>query len=120
MRISDWSSDVCSSDLHRGDFKAAFDAGSALGPVGASVAVKALGIHATYLVDAEAEKLKRFEQAPKLAKAAVKPLPDEPTSPYRTAFPLSPYSQGFSTPQALNQDTPGKVRGYLTAARARA
>src|SRR3546814_1202483 len=102
MRISDWSSDVCSSDLgdcepfpddkraaallkaagkaapkldatalaaalqdawrafHRGDLKAAFDAGSALGPVGASVAVKALGIHATYLVDAEAEKLKRF------------------------------------------------------------
>src|SRR5690606_17654387 len=33
-------------DFHRGDFKAAFDAGSALGPVGTSVAAKAMGIHA--------------------------------------------------------------------------
>src|SRR6188768_3904878 len=37
-------------DFHAGDFKAAFDAGDKLGPAGASVAVKALGIHATYLV----------------------------------------------------------------------
>ena len=51
--------------FHRGDFKAAFDAGEKLGPVGASVAVKALGIHATYLVDDDAEKLRRFEQAGK-------------------------------------------------------
>src|SRR5690606_41335501 len=72
--------------FHRGDFKAAFDAGSALGPVGASVAVKAMGIHATYLVDDEAEKLKRFEQAAKLAEAAVKALPDEANSHYRHAF----------------------------------
>src|SRR4029450_5682443 len=48
--------------FHRGDFKAAFDAGERVGPIGASVAVKALGIHATHLVDNEAEKLKRFEQ----------------------------------------------------------
>ena len=45
--------------FHEGDFKAAYDAGVALGPVGASVAVKAIGIHATHLVDDEAEKLKR-------------------------------------------------------------
>ena len=46
--------------FHRGDFKAAFDAGEALGPAGASVAVKALGIPATYLVDDDDEKLKRY------------------------------------------------------------
>ena len=33
--------------FHRGDFKTAFDAGEKLGPIGASVAVKAIGIHAT-------------------------------------------------------------------------
>src|SRR3546814_13941577 len=101
MRISDWSSDVCSSDL---------DAGSALGPVGASVAVKALGIHATYLVDAEAEKLKRFEQAAKLAEAAVKALPDEANSHYRHAFALGRYSQGLSIAKALKQGIAGTVR----------
>ena len=40
--------------FHRGEFKVAFDTGEKLGPVGASVAVKAIGIHATYLVDDEA------------------------------------------------------------------
>src|SRR3546814_9549495 len=107
MRISDWSSDVCSSDL---------DAGSALGPVGASVAVKALGIHATYLVDAEAEKLKRFEQAAKLAEAAVKALPDEANSHYRHAFALGRYSQGLSIAKALKQGIAGKVRESLDEA----
>src|SRR3546814_13770884 len=113
MRISDWSSDVCSSDLHRGDFKAAFDAGSALGPVGASVAVKALGIHATYLVDTEAEKLKRFEQAAKLAEAAVKALPDEANSHSRHAYPLGRYRQGVSIAKQPQQGTAGKVRESL-------
>src|SRR5688500_12839022 len=41
--------------FHHGDFQAAFEAGEALGPLGASVAVKALGIHATYLVDRSEE-----------------------------------------------------------------
>ncbi|MCW5582047.1 MAG: hypothetical protein KIS72_11960, partial [Luteimonas sp.] len=63
--------------FHRGDFKAAFEAGEALGPIGASVAVKAIGIHATYLVDSDAEKLRRYELAARLAEAAVKALPDE-------------------------------------------
>ena len=40
--------------FHRGDFKAAFEAGEALGPVGASVAAKAIGIHATYGMDVQA------------------------------------------------------------------
>ena len=60
--------------FHRGDFKAAFDAGDKLGPVGASVTVKAIGIHAAYLVDDEAEQLKRYEQAAKLAEAAITKL----------------------------------------------
>ena len=102
--------------FHKGDFKAAFDAGEALGPLGASAAIKALGIHATYLVDDEAERLKRYEQAASLAEAAVKALPDEANSHYRHAFALGRYSQGISIAKALKQGIAGKVRDALDAA----
>ena len=102
--------------FHRGDFKAAFDAGEKLGAVGASVAVKAIGIHATYLVDDEAEQLKRYEQAGKLAEAAIKALPDEANSHYRHAFALGRYSQGLSIAKALKLGIAGKVRVSLDAA----
>ena len=101
--------------FHRGDFQAAYEAGEALGPLGASVAVKAIGIHATYLVDDEAEQLKRFEQAAKLAEAAIKALPDEANSHYRHAFALGRYSQGLSIAKALKQGIAGKVRAALDA-----
>ena len=102
--------------FHRGDFQSAFAAGEKLGPVGASVAVKALGIHATHLVDSDTEKLKRFEQAAKLAEAAVKALPDEANSHYRHAFALGRYSQGLSITKALKQGIAGKVRAALETA----
>lgn len=102
--------------FHAGDFRTAFESGEKLGPVGTSVAVKALGIHATYLVDSDAEKLKRFEQAAKLAEAAVKALPDEANSHYRHAFALGRYSQGLSIAKALKQGIAGKVRESLDAA----
>ena len=102
--------------FHHGDFKAAFEAGDKLGPVGASVAVKALGIHATYLVAGEAEKLKRFEQAATLAEAAIKVLPDDANSHYRHAFALGRYSQGLSIAKALKQGIAGKVRTSLDSA----
>ncbi len=102
--------------FHRGDFKAAFDAGEKLGPIGASVAVKAIGIHATYLVDDEAEQLKRYELAGKLAEAAIKALPDDANSHYRHAFALGRYSQGLSIAKALKMGIAGKVRVSLDAA----
>jgi len=102
--------------FHRGDFQTAYEAGEALGPLGASVAVKAIGIHATYLVDDEAEQLKRFEQGAKLAEAAIKALPDEANSHYRHAFALGRYSQGLSIAKALKQGIAGKVRASLDAA----
>ena len=102
--------------FHGGDFQAAFEAGKALGPVGASVAVKALGIHATHLVDSETEQLKRYEQAAKLAEAAVTALPDEANSHYRHAYALGRYSQGISIVKALKQGIAGKVRDALHAA----
>jgi tetratricopeptide (TPR) repeat protein len=101
--------------FHRGDFQAAYEAGEALGPLGASVAVKALGIHATYLVEDESEQLRRFEQAAKLAEAAIKALPGEANSHYRHAFALGRYSQGLSIAKALKQGIAGKVRTALDA-----
>ena len=101
--------------FHHGDFQAAFEAGEALGPLGASVAIKALGIHATYLVDDDAEQLKRYEQAAKLAEAAIKALPGEANSHYRHAFALGRYSQGLSITKALKQGIAGKVRESLNA-----
>src|SRR3546814_19655055 len=44
MRISDWSSDVCSSDLYPGRVAAM----PGFSPVGADELVDALGIHATW------------------------------------------------------------------------
>ena len=99
--------------FHRGDFQIAFEAGESLGALGASVAVKALGIHATYLVKDEAEQLKRFDQAAKLAEVAIKALPDEANSHYRYAFALGRYSQGLSIAKALKQGIAGKVRAAL-------
>jgi tetratricopeptide (TPR) repeat protein len=101
--------------FHRGDFQQAYEAGDALGPVGASVACKALGIHATYLVDDEAEQLKRYEQVGKLAEAAIAALPDEANSHYRFAFGMGRYSQGISIAKALKMGLAGKVRKALEA-----
>ncbi|HRO62862.1 hypothetical protein [Thermomonas sp.] len=102
--------------FHRGDFQQAHEAGAALGPVGASVAVKAVGIHSTYLVEDEDERLRRYEQAGKLAEAAIKALPDEANSHYRHAFALGRYSQGISIAKALKLGIAGKVRTSLDAA----
>jgi tetratricopeptide (TPR) repeat protein len=99
--------------FHRGDFQGAYEIGEPLGALGASVAVKALGIHATYLVNDEAEQLRRFDQAAKLAEAAIKALPGEANSHYRYAFALGRYSQGLSIAKALKQGIAGKVRAAL-------
>ena len=97
----------------RGDFQAAHDAGAALGPVGASVACKALGIHATYLVDDDAKRLARYERVGELAEAAIAALPDEPNSHYRYAFGMGRYSQGISIAKALKLGLATKVRRAL-------
>jgi tetratricopeptide (TPR) repeat protein len=99
--------------FHRGDFQQAFETGESLGPVGASVACKALGIHATYLVDDEAEQLKRYEQVGALAETAISALPGEANSHYRFAFGMGRYSQGISIAKALKMGLAGKVRKAL-------
>jgi len=99
--------------FHSGDFQQAFEAGEALGVVGASVAIKAIGIHATYLVDDEAEQLSRFDRAVGMAEAAKTALPGEANSHYRHAFALGRFSQRISIVKALKQGLAGRVRESL-------
>ena len=98
---------------HRGDFHHAYDAGAALKALGASVAIKAGGIHATHLVQSENERIARYEALAKLADAAIAALPNEPNSHYRRAFALGRYSQCISVAKALAQGVAGKVRESL-------
>ncbi|HEX7916320.1 hypothetical protein [Rudaea sp.] len=102
--------------FHRGDFHEAYEAGTALKALGASVAVKAGGIHATYLVDSDKEKTARFEALAKLADEAIASLPGEANSHYRRAFALGRYSQTISITQALAQGIGGKVKESLDKA----
>lgn len=102
--------------FHEGRFEDAFEAGTALGVVGASLATKAVGIHAAYLVTTSDEQLARFETVSELADAAVAALPSEANSHYRRAFGLGRYSQGISIVQALKQGMAGKVRDSLEKA----
>jgi hypothetical protein len=101
--------------FHRGDFKEAYDAGIALKALGTSVAIKAGGIHATYLVDGDKEKLARYEALAKLAEDAIAALPDDANSHYRHAFALGRYSQCLSITQALAKGIAGKVKTSLDA-----
>lgn len=98
---------------HHGDFQTAFEAGEKLGALGASVAVKAGGIHAIYLLDDKNEQLKRYEALGAMAEEASKALPDEPNVHYRRAFAMGRYSQGISITKALSQGLAGKVKESL-------
>jgi tetratricopeptide (TPR) repeat protein len=101
--------------FHRGDFEAAYDAGVALKTLGASVAIKAGGIHATYLVKDDDGKAARYEELARLAEAAIAALPNEANSHYRRAFALGRLSQTISVGKALAQGLGGKVRESLDA-----
>lgn len=101
--------------FHRGDFEDAFEQGKALKALGASVAIKAGGIHATYLVDSEKDKLARYEALGALADEAIAALPDEANSHYRRAFAIGRYSQCISITKALTMGLAGKVKESLDA-----
>ena len=100
-------------DFHRGDFQQAYESGIALKALGASVAIKAAGIHASYLVDDEDAKTSRYEDLVRLADEAVAALPDLANSHYRRAFAIGRLSQSISIAKALAQGLAGKVRESL-------
>jgi hypothetical protein len=100
---------------HAGDFEQAHAAGEALGPLGAVLACKAMGIHTTYLVDDPKEKLKRFELVAERAENALASLPKEANAHYFRAFALGRYSQLISITKALSGGLAGKVKESLDA-----
>ncbi|MGH8091389.1 MAG: hypothetical protein ACREO6_08060 [Rudaea sp.] len=102
--------------FHRGDFQEAHDTGIALKALGASVAIKAGGIHAAYLLKSDKDKLARYAELAELAETAIATLPDEANSHYRRAFALGRYSQSLSIAQALAQGIAGKVKSSLDTA----
>ncbi|WP_045727657.1 hypothetical protein [Xanthomonas sp. GPE 39] len=102
--------------FHHGQFERAYTAGQTLGVLGASVAIKALGIHTSYLVADGKDKLQRLQQAATLAEAAIAALPEEANSHYRHAFALGRYSQELSIAKAIKQGIAGKVRKSLETA----
>lgn len=99
--------------FHQGDFEQAYQTGASLGAAGASVAIKAMGIHAVYLVKKAEDKLERFQLAADLAEQAIAILPKEANSHYRYAFALGRYSQGISIIKALKTGLAGKVKTAL-------
>lgn len=99
--------------FHRGDFEQAYHTGVGLGAIGASVAIKAGGIHGAYLVDDEAAKTRRYEDLVRLADEAVAALPGLANSHYRRAFAIGRLSQSISITKALAQGLAGKVRESL-------
>ena len=103
-------------DFHRGDFQQAYESGVALKSLGASVAIKAAGIHASYLIDDDAAKTARYEDLVRLADEALIALPDLPNSHYRRAFAMGRLSQSISIAKALAQGLAGKVRESLDIA----
>jgi tetratricopeptide (TPR) repeat protein len=111
-KIADQIQDAWRS-YHAGDFQAAYEAGSALGPLGASVAIKAAGIHTVYLLDDEKEATKRWEDLAKQAEEAIAALPDQINAHYRHAFALGRYSQSISVAKALSMGLAGKVKVSL-------
>lgn len=102
--------------FHRGDFQKAYEGGTALGALGASVAIKAGGIHATYLLEGEKARIARYEELAALADAAVAALPGLANSHYRRAFALGRLSQALSITKALAQGLAGKVSESLAQA----
>src|SRR5262249_50746630 len=102
--------------FHRGDFHEAYETGLALKALGASVAIKAAGIHATYLVTSARQSTARFGGLACYADPASEARPDEANSHYRRAFALGRYSQCISITQALAQGIAGKVKSSLDAA----
>ena len=99
--------------FHRGDFEKADALGTGLGVLGANVANKAMGIHAARLVEAEKERLARFQLVAERAEKASAAFPSEPNAHYMRAFALGRYSQLLSITKALAQGLAGKVKESL-------
>lgn len=100
-------------EFHAGDFEAAIDLGSTLGPLGASAANKAAGVYVTYLEKNQERALEILQAAVRRGEDAIEVLPDDPNAHYMLAFVLGRYAQRISILQALANGIAGRVRTQL-------
>lgn len=98
---------------HRGDFGAAVEEGSALGPIGANPANKAAIIYATYLEPESEAKRALLLDAATRAEALQAAAPDFANAVYFYAQALGRYAQEISVVKALAEGTGGKVKAAL-------
>lgn len=102
--------------FHAGDFGAAIERGSALGPLGHAPANKAAGIYAHHLEDNEKTQRDLYLAAAERAEAAADVLPDDANAWYFHAFNLGRYSQSISVVKALRKGIGGKIQSSLEEA----
>lgn len=99
--------------FHRGDFRAAVDQGTKLGPFGASVANKAASVYCTYLEEDDKRAVQILTEAASRGEEACRKLPKYPNAWYFYAFALGRYAQRISVIKALGEGVGGKVQKAL-------
>ncbi len=100
-------------EFHAGEFLAAIEHGSRLGPLGASVANKAAAVHTLYAQSFGPRELAMLAAAVKRGEAAVELLPEYANAHYLLALALGRYSQRISIVRALTEGLAGRVRAHL-------
>ena len=98
---------------HRGEFRAAFDAGLRLGGAGVTVANKACCIYANYLEPSEPARLALFLETAERARSQTLQEPLNPAAWYWQAYALGRYGQGISVAKALAQGLGQRIRSAL-------
>lgn len=104
------------SAYHQGQFEQACRLGESLGSLGTTVANKAEGIYASYLVDDEAQQIVHFQRCIARAETAIAEMDHDPNAHYFHAFSLGRYAQAISIMKALSQGIGGKVKASLEKA----
>jgi hypothetical protein len=101
---------------HCGDFRRAYDLGTELGLPGFAVAIKAVGVYASYLETNAHQAQDLLLAASHRAEAVIKLLPNEPNAHYLFAFTLGRYSQRISIMEALARGLAPKIDHSLQLA----
>ena len=102
--------------FHNGEFENAFQAGSALGPAGATLANKAVCAYASHLEPDALRRQELFQQVAERAAAQIQQNPDDVNAHYLQAYALARYSEGLSVAKALAQGLGSKVKTALETA----
>lgn len=112
------SESVCDAwrAFHRGDFHAAWVAGSAAGPAGCLAAAKAAAAYATYLERDKARAEAIVKDAAELCDKARKALPAHANAHYLFAYCLGRYAQRISVTRALRDGIATRVKEGLDRA----